>query len=391
MAELPKRRRKKKRPKLPDADDDFLVDESESGRSASLLSWFSGLGLRSPQIPQKTLAIICRSLGTMLHSGVDPFNALRMTADKLSDGRAVEAMRNVQDAVAKRGEIAEAMREEGRRFPPLMMDLVDVGETTGSLPEVFTSLSKHYETNVRLKRDFMSSIAWPMFQMGAAITVIALLIFILGMLPQSNAPDGGGFSVFGLKGASGSITWLFLTCGSLTGMYVGYKITARNMAGRQFLDPLLMKVPVLGKCMRSFGIARFSWAFALTQQAGMRIEPSIKRSFKATANGAFLLGQDIAWQRLKAGESLTDSLEATKLFPEDYIHTVHVAETSGTVPEALDRLSPQFEDEAQRSLRALTSMLGWGTWVMVAVFIIILIFNIVTQIAGVYQDALNGI
>lgn len=389
MAELPKRRKKKKRPKLPDAENPYRSGEGHGSESSSGPS-ISVFGFRSPQIPQKTLALICRSMSTMLHSGVDPFNALRMTADKVSDGRAREAMRNVQDAVADRGEIAEAMREQGRRFPPLMMDLVHVGEQTGALPEVFSSLSKHYETNVRLKRDFIGSIAWPVFQMVAAILVIALLIYILGMLQTSNTPDSFHFDVFGLSGAGGSITWLFMTFGTLAAIFFGYKMTSRNLAGRQFLDPLLMKIPVVGKCMRSFAIARFSWAFALTQQAGMRIEPSITQSFKATANGAFVMARDIAWQRLKQGETLTDSLQATELFPEEYIHTVHVAESSGTVPEALDRLSPQFEDDAQRSLRALTAMLGWGTWAIVAVFIIYMIFNIALQYVGMLNRAASG-
>ena len=390
MTELPKRRRKKNRPKLPDGEAPSRAKGDEQESSPVVPSNFNLLGLQSPQIPQKTLAIICRSLGTMLHSGVDPHNALRMTTDKVSDGRARDAMRNVQKAVAARGEIAEAMREQGRRFPPLMMDLVSVGEQTGSLPEVLRSLSKHYETNVRLKRDFLGSIAWPVFQMVAAILVIALLIYILGMLQTSNTPDSFHFDVFGLSGAGGSITWLFMTFGTLAGIFVTYKVMVRNLAGRQFLDPILMKIPVLGKCMRSFAIARFSWAFALTQQAGMRIEPSVTQSFKATANGAFAMGRDVAWQRLKEGESLTDSLEATRLFPDDYIHTVHVAESSGTVPEALDRLSPQFEDEAQRSLRALTAMLGWGTWAIVAIFIVYMIFNIALQYVGMLNRAASG-
>ena len=162
------------------------------------------------------------------------------------------------------------------------------------------------------------------------------------------------------------------------------------MAGRQFLDGSLMKIPVVGKCMRSFAIARFSWAFALTQQAGMGIEKSIDKSFNATANGAFISAKSFAWQELRSGETLTDSLEATHLFPEEYIQTVHVAETSGTVPEALDRLSPQFEEDAQRSLKALTAMLGWGTWALVAMFIVYLIFSIALQYVGMLNDAASG-
>lgn len=347
------------------------------------------LGIRSQRIPQKSLAVICRSLATMLHSGIDVQKAIAMTADKLSDPRAREAMRNVQDAIIRRGEVAEAMRDQGGRFPNLMMDLVEVGERTGSLPEVLASLARHYETNVRLKREFLGSIAWPMFQMVAAILVIALLIYILGIL-QSGTTGTLRFDIFGLSGASGAMTWLFLTFGSLAGIFAAYKLIVRNLAGRQFLDPLLMRIPVLGKCMRSFAIARFSWAFALTQQSGMSIKPSVDQSMRATANGAFIGRKDLVWDELHRGGELTDALAATQLFPEEYIQTVHVAETSGTVPEALDRLSPRFEEDAQRSLKALTAAMGWGIWALVAMFIIYLIFSIALQYVGMINDAASG-
>ena len=49
---------------------------------------------------------------------------------------------------------------------------------------------------------------------------------------------------------------------------------------------------------------------------------------------------------------------------------VNVGETTGTVPETLNRLSPQFEDQARRSLRALASAAGWAVWCLVAAFIV---------------------
>lgn len=327
----------------------------------------------------------------MLHSGLDILNAVRMTTKKISEPRAKRGMEEVLESLKSRGEIAESMREQGKRFPNLMIDLIDVGEQTGSLPDVFRSLAKHYETNVRLKREFISAIAWPVFQMIAAILVIGLLIYILGILQgPASTNDSLRFDIFGLAGTSGMITWFFATFGTIAAIFFGYKLTVRNLAGRQFLDPLLMKIPVLGKCMRSFAIARFSWAFALTQQAGMSIKPSIHQSIQATDNGAFIVSKDLVWQRLNEGETLTDSLEYTNLFPTEFIQTVHVAETSGTVPEALDRLSPQFEEEAQRNLKALTAAAGWGVWAIVAMFIVYLILSIALQYVGMINDAASG-
>jgi type IV pilus assembly protein PilC len=151
-----------------------------------------------------------------------------------------------------------------------------------------------------------------------------------------------------------------------------------------------MRIPVLGGCMRSFAIARFSWAFALTQQTGMPISRSLELSFRATGNGAFVGASSTVCDAVLNGDELSAALDEVRLFPEEYLSLVQVAETSGTVPETLERLSPQFEDQARRSLTALAIMLGWLVWSLVAVFIIFIIFSFVLKYVGMINAAANG-
>ncbi len=160
------------------------------------------------------------------------------------------------------------------------------------------------------------------------------------------------------------------------------------MAG---LYSILMRLPVIGACLEAFAVARFSWAFALTQEAGMPIDRSLDSSLRATANGAFVAAIPGVVQSIENGESLTDSLATAQLFSTDFLQMVHVGETTGTVPETLARLSPQFEEQARRSLRALAAAAGWGVWCLVAVFIIFLIFRIVLSYTGMLDEAMRQI
>jgi len=69
---------------------------------------------------------------------------------------------------------------------------------------------------------------------------------------------------------------------------------------------------------------------------------------------------------------------------------VQVAETSGTVPETLERLSPQFEESARRSLVILATVAGWAVWIVVAGLIIFLIISFFVQYVGMINDAASG-
>jgi len=172
-------------------------------------------------------------------------------------------------------------------------------------------------------------------------------------------------------------------------LFFVYQVAQKGLGGKRALDSLFMQVPVVGHCMRSFAIARFTWAYYLTQQTGMPVHKSVAASLRATANGAFMGATPFICDAIKAGDDLATALEKARLFPEDFLHMVSVAEASGTVPEALHRLSPQFEDQARRSLSALTAATAWLVWAMVAVFIVFIIFRLFSFYIGEINKAGN--
>jgi type IV pilus assembly protein PilC len=341
------------------------------------------------RISTKSLAMVCRSLGTMLHSGIALTKAFELASGKLGDLRCREALDGVRDGIARGDDVATAMRAQGNAFPGLVIDMVDVAEQTGALPEILIGLAEHYENNLRLRNTFVTAIAWPMFQLVAAILIIAVLILLLGWIADVRGNEPVDVLGLGLLGPTGAIIWLTATFGTAAGLFVGYQVLARSLQGKQVLDSILMRIPVAGNCMRSFGIARFSWAFYLTQQTGMPITRSLTASLRATANGAFIDAAPQIVSLVRSGETLSDALTAAELFPEDFLHMVRVAETSGTVPEALHRLSPQFEEQARRSLSALTVTLAWGIWGLVAAFIVFFIFRLAMFYVGMLSDAAN--
>lgn len=338
------------------------------------------------RIGWKGMAAVCRSLATTLAAGVPVRRAFALAANKTRDGVARRAFAGVGEAIAQGDEIAEAMRAQGRAFPELAIEMVALGEHTGALPEILKRLGEHYENNLRLRRTFLGTIAWPCFQLVMAILVIGGLIYILGAIASSRGGEPLDVLGLGLTGTRGALLWFAMTFGTLFGLVAGYLLISRSLSGKMFLDPLLMQFPGVGRCMRSFALARFSWAFALTQQTGMPIERCMEVSLRATRNGMFIAATRSINESLRAGDELHDALAPTGLFPAEFLEMVYVGETSGTIPETLDRLSPHLEDDARRTLDLLAGMLGWGVWILVAAFIIFLIFRIVFWYLGTLQS-----
>ena len=127
-----------------------------------------------------------------------------------------------------------------------------------------------------------------------------------------------------------------------------------------------------------------------TQQAGMDIKTSLEASLKATSNGAFIAATPLLTTMVMEGEDLTYACRATKLFPADVIEMMHVGETSGTVPETLQHLGPQFEERARRGLALLTTVFAGMVWLFVAILITFFIFRIAMFYIGMLNAAASG-
>lgn len=341
------------------------------------------------RIPLSQLPPLCRSLGTMLDSGVPMLSALK-TVEEQSQGYTQTALHEIALDIRSGSDLTEAFQKHGSYFPELVVDMVTVAEHTGALPEVLKSLADHYENLIRMRRMLLSAIAWPVFQLVAAILVIAGLILIIGWINEARPETGFDPLGFGLSGELGAMVWLGYCFGTLAAVFFVYKFLVRGFQQAHALHSLLLTIPVVGHCLRSFAIARFSWAYALTQQSGMDVKSSLAASLKATNNAAFYDAAPRIYAAVAAGEDFADALNHVQLFPRQFIEMVRVGEQSGTVPETLERLSPQFEEDARRSLQALTVTFGWVIWSLVAIMIIFLIFRLAMFYVGMINQAASG-
>lgn len=347
--------------------------------------------IRNRQISNRALGAFSRSMARMMEAGVEIRKSLQTSSRQSSDSRLASSVERIQKSIASGLSLADSLNEEGELYPALFRDLVNVGELTGTAPEVFASLAKYYDARVEQVREFRSQISWPVIQLLIALGIIGLLIFITGLLPKMSEGKPLDIVGLGLHGSSGAVIWFLMWLAGGACGFVVWKLIANSPVAQTALHPVLLRIPVIGRCMQSFAISRFSWCFALTQQAGMSIRPSLECSLKATANGAYIAAEPLIWSELKDGETLTDALSASHLFPLEYLQVVGTAEETGTVPEQLDRLSHLFDDEARRAMRRLTAFWSGAIWLAVVILIIFFIFRIFFLIAAPYQEALDAV
>lgn len=313
----------------------------------------------------------------MLHAGLTLPQAMR---HQMKSGPAV--MRPVAKRLTERMEegesLQDALESEKEFFPPLYLSIGAVAEETGTLPEALKELENFFSMQLSLWKKFIAQITWPCIQFVLATLIVSLVIYILGILSNGSH----GISVLGLQGPKGAAYFFFGVWGFVLAIYV-FIYVLRNVVGRgPFVDRLFLSFYALGPTLEALALARFCLGMAVTQEAGISPHKAIKLSLEATSNFAYTDRIESCQAMLKSGDSLTDTLREQRLFPEVFVDIVHTAEVSGTEPDTFARQAKQYSEIAEIRLKILGQAAYWLVWSLVAIFIIVLIFNIFSQYVG---------
>jgi type IV pilus assembly protein PilC len=329
----------------------------------------------------QNLIDLCRVLRHHLGAGLTLQHAFRQQAQ-----RGAEAVRplagRVLEAIETGHTLSAALEGERDRLPTLFLSMVEVGEHTGHLPEVFAALEKHYLREQKLRREFWKASFLPMIQFVLALFLIAGLIFILGVIGQARAT--APFGIFGLTGAGGAIIFLAVAFGTLGALGAVGWLVLRGRHAAPF-QAILLRLPSLGPCLYALVMSRFAMALKLTLDSGLPITRALKLSLQATGNAHFIAGAEVIVHALKTGEPLLEALTRSGLFDEQFLQMVAAGEEGGRVPEIMDHQAGYYHEEATRRLTTLAKLLSLLVWFIYAGFMVAAIF----QIAKVYFGALG--
>jgi type II secretory pathway component PulF len=324
------------------------------------------------RVPQKSLIEFCRAVRHSLAAGLPIRRVFQQQAER--GPRSIRPIaQRISDEIEQGQSVKSALEKEKAVFPPIFVSLTSVGEETGNLPEVLGELEKYFVLQQKLRRDFLSQMAWPVIELVLAIFAIAGMIFLLAILSP-----GSGFDPLGLgfTGESGALLWLVCCFGSIAVLIGLYFILTRTLKQKTVIDRLLLRLPALGPCLQAIALTRFCLSLRLTMDTGMGIASALRLSMQATGNAAYAADTDRVRSAVRGGEDLAVALRRSSQFPSDFVDIVANAEEGGRVPEVMRHQADYYEEESRRRMTILTRVASWGLYLVIGGFIVFLIFRI---------------
>lgn len=270
--------------------------------------------------------------------------------------------------------LSSALANRQEFFPKLSLAVVQAGERGGRLDEAFQRLAKHYDNLVQFRNRFLTSIAWPVFELVAAIVILGLLILIIGFIYDMNGlPPVDWFGLgFGTRGNFVIYVLLVLmAAAAITTLIVG---TSRGWFGTLPMR-IARRLPLVGPTIEALALSRFAWTASIAENAGMEAGETMTLALRSTQNFFYerLIPEVVGGVR--AGGQYYEVLERTSAFPKEFLLLVENGEISGQMAESMDRASHQFQELAETNLKYISTI---GFVLMLSFVGIVMAFTIIS-------------
>jgi type II secretory pathway component PulF len=341
-----------------------------------------------PQLSNKALAELCHRLAVETDSGIEIRRTWQREAE-MARGRVQPYFASVRDAVGRGDSLTAALARTGSLLPPLFLEMVHVGEQTGTLGRVLRRLEVHYRRQVQAQRLFLGAIAWPMIELALAIIIIGVLIWVLGIVAQRNHGKPIDILGFGLIGNKGLLIYINIII--VLGLCVGGLIVAvqRGMLWTRPLQRALIRIPVIGRAFERIALSRLAWALHLMLNVEMDLRRMVPLALRTTGSDYYVQHTNQIVGDIARGDPLHLAFLRTGAFPAEFVDALTVAEESGRMVESMERLSNRYEEEAEVAVKTLSLAFGWFVGACVMALIVLLIFRLAGFYVGTINDALK--
>ncbi|MEM1435700.1 MAG: type II secretion system F family protein, partial [Pseudomonadota bacterium] len=152
-------------------------------------------------------------------------------------------------------------------------------------------------------------------------------------------------------------SWWKILFGILGAGWLFSQAHLRSKGLRDFIDRMLLKMPVAGNIIEKSAIARFSRTLSTTFSAGVPLVDALNSVAGSTGNSVYVNAVYRVRDDVSTGQQLNFSMRNTGVFPNMVIQMVAIGEEAGALDEMLDKSAVYYEEQVDNAVDNLTALM----------------------------------
>lgn len=328
------------------------------------------------------LTLFLRQLASLVQAAmpiVEALETISVNSDKRSFTRLVNEIRI---SVVEGQPLADAFRTSRKSFPAYVTATIEAGERSGALGEVLERLADEVENQDQFQRKIRTALVYPTLITTVAMLVVAsLLVFVVPQIVEMF--DSLDQALPPLTLAVMAVSDFTRDYGQLVSITLAifaiiFKIWLKQDRFRSLVQRFWVRLPVIGRIIRTSNATRFARVFALLHESGTPVLEALKNSAEVVGFLPMRAAIERARLKVREGSSLYNALTNEAALPPMILYMLGSGEASGQLGPLLNKAADNQEHQLDNLTRKILAVfeplmvLLMGTLVLLIVLAILL-------------------
>jgi type IV pilus assembly protein PilC len=336
------------------------------------------------RVKGKDIVNFSRELATLFSAKVSLVESLRVLSRQQDNSYFSDVLAQVASDVEAGTMLSRALAKHLKIFSVLYVNIVKTGEVSGNLENSLNYLADHLEKQYYLASKVRGAMIYPAFiSAGFIVVAVLMLIFVIpnltGILKESGQelPWSTKAIIF-LSDALKSWGWLVFLV--FAGIVTGAVYYRRTPEGKTMFDKVFLKIPVFGKVLKKFYLARFSENLSTLIKGGLPILQALQTAGDVVGNDVYRNLIFEAKDEVKVGNSISSVFRRYEEIPVMMTQMIYTGEKTGQLDMVLQKLSRFYSVEVDNIVTNISALIEPVLIVFLGVGVAILLMAILMPI-----------
>lgn len=309
----------------------------------------------------KDIAMVTRQLASLIKANIPLVEALSALVEQLDKPTIKVALSAVRQDVNEGLSFAKAMSKHPKIFDNIFINMIEAGESSGTLGLVLIKLADLKEAQMRLRSKVQSGMMYPCLMMVVAVfLLVAIFTFVIPKLTKvfDSMHKAVPLTTKILMVISDTlVNWWFVIAGVVSLVIVLFTRFINSKNGAPKWDAFKLRVPLFGPLIRMVAVTRFAGTMSTLLGSGVPILSAMSIAEKLVGNIPIARAVAQARENITEGQSIADPLRRSGQFPPLVIHMIAIGEKTGELPSMLKNVADSYEEQVNTRIEGLTALL----------------------------------
>lgn len=308
----------------------------------------------------RLVAGFSRDLAVLIETGTPLADAAHAIERQCQDDAFRRVIADVCCRLEEGSMFAEALEAHPRYFDAVYRSMVSAGECGGGMAPMLARLADLTRRELAIRQQLVGSLSYPFALLVISGGVLAaMFVFVLprfsGMFETLNAPlPASTEMMLSVSHVIRGYWWAMLA-----GLAVGVPAAAvyvRSPKGHEALTRLGLRLPVIGKLMRDFTLARIARVLGTLLGASVPFLDALQLTKAGVSNPAYVRLLTAAETSVTDGEPVSSPFARSPLISPQFSEAMRSGEQSGRLAPVLTALASHLDEDNEVRLRAVTKI-----------------------------------